>query len=93
MRLGHVCCVSSSGSILILRVVHVVLLVFILPRSTNNVKRASNARTSGTYKLTQKYVGFLGKSNCFRIIKEINKDYKFSFEEGCVDNDVLCCTI
>ena len=40
-----------------------------------------------------KEVGFLGKENCFNMLREINKDYVFTFENGSVENDVLCCTI
>lgn len=40
-----------------------------------------------------KEVGFLGKENCLRIIKDINNDYKFTFENGTCDNDVLVCQV
>ena len=40
-----------------------------------------------------KEVGFLGKENCFKIIKGINSNYDFSFENGQIENDVLVCQI
>jgi len=40
-----------------------------------------------------KEVGFLGKDNCFKIIKNINNNYEFSFENGIVENDVLVCQV
>jgi hypothetical protein len=40
-----------------------------------------------------KEVGFLGKENCFKIIKNINNNYEFSFENGIVENDVLVCQV
>jgi len=40
-----------------------------------------------------KEVGFLGKTNCYEKIKEINSDYKFTFENGTVKEDVLVCKI
>ena len=40
-----------------------------------------------------KEVGFLGKEKCFKILKEINENYQFTFENGEVENDVLVCII
>lgn len=40
-----------------------------------------------------KDVGFLGKNNCLTRIREINANYKFTYEKGFVEDDVLCCTI
>ena len=40
-----------------------------------------------------KVVGFLGKKNCYNIIKTINSKYEFTFEDGAIENDVLVCTI
>ena len=40
-----------------------------------------------------KEVGFLGKKNCVQILTQINSNYKFSFENGVVKNDVLVCKI
>ncbi len=40
-----------------------------------------------------KEVGFLGKNHCLAKLKEINKDYKFSYENGVIENDVLCCLV
>ena len=40
-----------------------------------------------------KVVGFLGKENCIRKLKEINPDYKISFLNGAIEGDVLCCKI
>tara|TARA_B110000305_G_C18944139_1_gene405301 strand:+ start:48 stop:593 length:546 start_codon:yes stop_codon:yes gene_type:complete len=42
---------------------------------------------------TKKEVGFLGKENCFKRLKEINPEYNFSFENGAIANDVLVCKI
>lgn len=38
-----------------------------------------------------KEVGFLGKDNCLEILKNINNDFKFYFENGIVKDDVLVC--
>jgi len=40
-----------------------------------------------------KEVGFLGKENCLKYIKEINPQYVFSYEDGAVDDDILVCQI
>jgi hypothetical protein len=40
-----------------------------------------------------KEVGFLGKEKCLQTIKDINNDYKFTFENGTIENDVLVCQV
>ena len=40
-----------------------------------------------------KQVGFIGKKQCFETLKNINENYKFSFETGVIENDVLICQI
>ena len=41
--------------------------------------------------IQEKEVGFLGKSTCYNILKNINEKYIFSFEDGCEKDDVLVC--
>ena len=40
-----------------------------------------------------KEVGFLGKENCLKTVLDINSNYNISFEDGCIENDVLVCKI
>ena len=40
-----------------------------------------------------KELGFLGKENCLKRLKDINPDYNFSFENGVIKDDVLVCKI
>lgn len=51
----------------------------------NNIKENEN--------IIEKEVGFLGKTTCYNILKDINEKYIFSFEDGCEKDDVLVCKI
>ena len=42
---------------------------------------------------TNKEVGFLGKTNCIKILKEINNNYQIDFLNGVQPRDVLLCKV
>ena len=43
--------------------------------------------------IRKKDVGFIGKENCFKRLKDINPEYNFYYENGELEDDVLVCKI